>query len=66
MENSIEKILSELVIKTAKHFNIDPQDALAAVTQSNLANELCHKGNVNNLTIEQLCEMLYKEIAMAV
>lgn len=63
METSIEKILSELVSKVAKHFNLDPQDALAAVAQSGLANELSHSGNVRNLSFDQLCEEIYDEIA---
>lgn len=63
MDTSIDKILSELVIKVIEHFNINPQDALAAVAQSRLANELSRDGNTRNLSIEELCSELYDEIA---
>ena len=63
MDTSIDKILSELVIKVIEHFNMNPQDALAAVAQSRLANELSRDGNTRNLSIEELCSELYDEIA---
>ena len=63
MDTSIDKILSELVIKVIEHFNMNPQDALAAVAQSRLANELSRDGNSRNLSIEELCSELYDEIA---
>lgn len=65
MKASIENILSELVNNVAKHFNLDFQDALAAVAQSDLANELCLNGNDQNRSIEELCAKLYDEIANA-
>lgn len=65
MDNSIEKILSELVIKAAKHFNFESEDALAAVAQSHLANDLCQNGNPHNLSVDQLSEKLYNEISNA-
>lgn len=37
---SIEKILSELTIKTARHFNLENEDAIAVVAQSKVANNL--------------------------
>ena len=65
MNTTVEQFLSELVIKTAKHFSLDMQDALAAVAQSKLANELSNNGNISNLTTDQLCDQLYDEIANA-
>ncbi|MDE6436529.1 MAG: hypothetical protein K2K69_03360 [Muribaculaceae bacterium] len=65
MKTKIENILSDLVIKTAEHFQLAPQDALAAVAQSGLADELSRNGNVRNLSIEQLCQELYAEISRA-
>lgn len=62
---SVENILSELVIKTAGHFGLESDEALAAVAQSRLADELSSHGNHRNLTIEQLCSELFNEIARA-
>ncbi len=61
----IEKLLGELVVNVAEHFNLSGEDALAAVALSKLANELAEHGNVQNLTLEELSEQLYKEISMA-
>lgn len=63
MDTSVEQILSELVIRVAEHFNLEPHDALAAVAQSKLANELTNDGNVRNLSADELCSELYDEIA---
>lgn len=63
MDTSVEQILSELVIRVAEHFNLEPHDALAAVAQSKLANELTNDGNVRNLSVDELCSELYDEIA---
>lgn len=63
METNIANILSELVISTAKHFNLSSEDAIAAVAQSHIANELATAGNIGNLTQEQLCNRLFNEIA---
>ena len=63
MHTSVEYILSELVIRVADYFNFDPQDALAAVAQSKLANELTRDGNVRNMSIEQLSSEICNEIA---
>lgn len=62
---SIDKLLEMLMINVQDHFNLSGEDALAAVAQSKLANELAECGNVHNLTIEELSEKLYREIAMA-
>lgn len=53
------------MINVEKHFNIRGEDALAAVAQSKLANELAEYGNKDGLTLEELSEKLYREIAMA-
>ena len=63
METSIEKILTELVGKVAKHFNLDLPDALAAGAHSRVAKELSLSGNVRNLSLDQLCVEIYDEIA---
>lgn len=63
METNIEKILSELLIRVKEHFNLSGGDALASVAESHLANELSEKGNVKNLTIDELSQKLFLEIA---
>ena len=65
MDTSIEKILAELVINVSDHFDLEPQDALAAVAQSRVANELSSEGNVHNRSLDQLCQELYDEISKA-
>ena len=65
MGTSVEKILSEFVARTAKHFNLDPMDALAAVVQTKLANEISKTGNIPYRSMDQLCIELYNEIAKA-
>ncbi|MDE5970133.1 MAG: hypothetical protein K2K27_03375 [Muribaculaceae bacterium] len=65
MELSIEKILSELVFRVAKQFNLDLQDALGVVAQSKLANELANNSQPINKSIDELSNNLYKEIASA-
>lgn len=63
MEKSIEKILSQLVNRTANHFNLGNDEALAIVAQSRLANELTAHGNIRNLVMEDMCAELFEEIA---
>lgn len=65
MDISIDKILSELVLKVARHFNLPPQEAVAVVAQSKLANELSSNGNIANKSLDQLSSELYEEIAKA-
>lgn len=65
MDTSIEKILLELVARVAEHFKFDSEDALAAVAQSRMANELALVGNVRNLSMEQICSEICNEIAVA-
>lgn len=40
------------------------QEALAAVAQSKIANELSDYGNKDNLSVDQISQKLYNEIAM--
>ena len=63
MEIPIDQLLSELVFKVAEHFNLDNQEALEAVALSKLANELTENGNCCKLTLNELSEQLYAEIA---
>ncbi len=63
METNIEKILSELLIRVKEHFNLSAGDALASVAESHLANELSEKGNIRNLSIDELSSQLFLEIA---
>lgn len=60
---SIEKILSELTIKTARHFNLENEDAIAVVAQSKVANNLSEQGSSINSRLDDLCLELYEEIA---
>ncbi len=63
MDRTIETLLTNLVIRVARHFNLDQIDAIAAVAQSRVANDLSENGNPDNLTIDQLCDKVYGEIA---
>lgn len=65
MNDQIEKILSMLVVNVSEHFGFNTQEALAAVAQSKIANELSDNGNKADLSIDQLSQKLYNEIAMA-
>lgn len=65
MDTSIDEILTTLVFKVAEHFGFEPQEALAAVAQSEVANDLSKRGNISNLSLDQICQKLYKEISMA-
>ncbi len=58
-----EKILTELVLRTAQRFNLSTQDALDTVAMSRLANELSEKGNYNNLSLDELTAQLLNEIS---
>lgn len=59
----IEKLLTEFVIRTAKHFNLSFEDALAAVSQSKVANEVAASGNPENRSVEDLCQELFQDIS---
>lgn len=65
MDTSIDQFLTTLVFKVAEHFGFEPQEALDAVAQSQVADELSRHGNLANLSLDQICQKLYKEISMA-
>ncbi len=60
-----EKILSELVIRVKNHFNLTSRDAIAAVCRSPLGNDIHEYGNKDNLTIDELAEIMFRQIANA-
>ncbi|MDE6636627.1 MAG: hypothetical protein K2K32_00165 [Muribaculaceae bacterium] len=61
----IEQILYSLVKNVAEYFHMDMQDALEAVATSGLANKLSKEGNTNNFSLEELSNLIYKEISLA-
>lgn len=63
MDKIIEKLLSDFVTKTSQHFNLSFEDALAAVSQSKVANDLVEFGNPGNRSAEEPCQELYDEIS---
>lgn len=63
MDKIIESLLTELVIRTSEHFGLSFDDALAAVSQSKIANDLVAFGNTDNRSAEDLCIELLNEIA---
>lgn len=65
MNTSIEDILSQLVIRTAEHFNLSADEGIAAVVQSRIANEISAGKNID-CDFADLCESLYNEIAQGV
>lgn len=65
MDTSIDQFLTTLVFRVAEHFGFEPQEALAAVAQSQVAEELSKHGNQANLSLDQICQKLFKEISMA-
>lgn len=65
MKKTIEEILSELTDRVTVKFNLDMQDALAAVAQSRIADRLVREGNREDLSVDELAEILYNEIATA-
>ena len=60
-----EKILSELVLRIENHFNLDPMDALEAVALSKIGNRIAQGEYDHRLTLDQLAEELYREVATA-
>lgn len=63
METNIDKILTELLVRVKEHFNLSSSDALASVAESPLANELSKKGNIWKMSIDELSQRLFLEIA---
>lgn len=65
MDNPINQFLTNLVFKVAEHFGFEPQEALAAVAQSQIADEISKQESLDNVSFDQTCQRLYKEISMA-
>lgn len=63
MDKSIENILAEFVIKASERFNLSFEDALAAVSQTKVANDLVAYGKPNHRTYEELFYDLFDEIS---
>lgn len=63
METIIEKTLTNLVLKTSEHFNLSFEDALEAVSQSKVANDLVEFGDIGNRTPDELCQDLFYEVS---
>ena len=64
MDLSIEEILSELVIRVQKHFNISSLEAVETVALSKLGNYLSEHGNPAGLSLDQLTKQLYTDITI--
>ncbi len=60
-----EQILSELTIRVRERFNLSSREAVAAVCMSRLGNEIHAFGNPRNLSIDELSDELFREIAHA-
>lgn len=63
MDKTIEKLLTDFVTKTSERFNLSFEDALAAVTQSKLANDLVASGYPGNRPLDDLLTQLFDEIS---
>lgn len=63
MDKTIENLLIDFVNKTSEHFKLSFEDALAAVSQSKVANDLAASGNPLNLSAEKLYSELFDEIS---
>ncbi len=62
-DKNIESLLILLVNRASEHFDLNFEDALAAVSQSKLANDLVAHGNPDNLSSDDLCNALFDEIS---
>ncbi len=60
----IEDILSELGVRVAEKFSLNTQEAVAAVVNSKIGNEIA-AGVLGNMTIDDMSERLFYEISMA-
>lgn len=63
MDKIIENLLTEFVTRVSEKFKLDFEDALAAVSQTKIANDLAAKGNHDNRSAEELCAELFDEIS---
>lgn len=63
MDKIIENLLDIFVKKTAVRFNLSFEDALAAVSQSKVANDLVASGMPSDRNPDDLCNELFEEIS---
>jgi len=63
MDIIIENLLTDLVIRTSNHFKLSFDDALEAVSQSKVANDLVAFGGSANRSSDELCTELFDEIS---
>lgn len=63
MDKIIEDLLADFVIKSSQRFKLSFEDALAAVSQSKVANNLVEFGKPNNCSNEDLYQELFDEIS---
>lgn len=62
MGNNIEKIINELLIRTAQEFKLEFEEALETVALSELVNELSERGNIGDKNIDEIYSQLRNEI----
>lgn len=63
MDKLIENLLTEFVTKAAEKFNLSFEDALAAVSQTKVANDLVAFGKPEDITTEELYYRFFDEIS---
>ncbi len=63
MDKVIENLLIKLVNKTSEHFNLSFEDALAAVSQSKIANDIVSHGLPHNRNDDEISLKLFDEIS---
>lgn len=64
MDKIIEELLTDFVIKTSERFNLSFEDALAAVSQSKVANDIVATGIPDSRSQEDLCNELLNEVSI--
>lgn len=64
MDKIIENLLTEFVLRASERFNLSFEDALAAVCQTKVANELVKSGRPENKSDDDLYRELLHEISM--
>lgn len=63
--NNIDKLLSEMVEQTSRHFKLDYMKALEAVVESDVAERLTHDREYLKNDLDSICNDLFQEIATA-
>lgn len=63
MDKIIETLLNDFVNKASEQFNLTFEDALAAVSQTKVANNLVAHGKPENRTDKELYQELFEEIS---